>query len=592
MSKLLISDPATWTKPFKRLFSQNVKPSNTKSLKVGLAVGHGTGPELADIFEKVMIQLAERRSIQVQISRSSKIYHSYSSLLSAGEQGPADSQEIIANETMQDVVHYQRFCEEQALQGTRAIFRTAITAESLYLVRQHLEAVKIEYFDQAGSSIILVRDQAQGFYTGSNIVGDEKVSRSCQFSKQTTGRIISYALGRARDQWSSDAVERITMVYKHHLFGNTFDAWAKAWTEEFGVKVDVLQPDTMNRNMLAFGLGGKRLIIAGNEYADIMEVILLDKFGQGVQETEYAENVYLHPKVFGLSEFQTVHGSADGLVGKDMVNPTATIKAAAAILERYGGSDCTGVLNTVKEAIQTLRRENHVTRDQGGSMSTSAYVEAVLHRCLPSVSQSDSVEAVKAIAPPEKRMSMGKQTALLVIDFQNDFMAKAGTEAEQLAKRTQKVIELARRHHIEVIFVRFIGNAEYQLPNWKHRDSVQGRQPHCIKDSEGANITSLIQPAPNERVFDKRLAFDAFFSEGFERYLRDRGFEHLVLTGLYTDVCVDSTARTAFQKGFFTTVVSDCTASLHIPIRSSLDFMKAVYGTRIVTQADLLGMNF
>ena len=231
-----------------------------------------------------------------------------------------------------------------------------------------------------GSSVILVRDQAQGFYTGSNIVSDGKVSRSCQFSKETTGRIIAYALSRARNQWGTGVVESITMVYKHHLFGDTFEVWAKAWSEKFGVKIDIVQPDTMNRNVLAFGLGGKRLIIAGNEYADIMEAILLDQFGQGVQETSYAENVYLSPQVHGLSEFQTVHGSADDLTGKNMVNPTATIKAAAAILERYGGAECVGVLDTVKDAIQVLRRENMVTPDQGGSMSTSAYVDAFLHR--------------------------------------------------------------------------------------------------------------------------------------------------------------------------------------------------------------------
>ena len=186
---------------------------------------------------------------------------------------------------------------------------------------------------------------------------------------------------------------------------------------------------------------------------------------------------------------------------------------------------------------------------------------------------------------------MGKQTALLVIDFQNDFMANAGMHAEDLAIRTQQLIDFARRHHVEVAFVRFVSNAVHQLPNWKHRDSIHRRQPHCMKDTEGASITSLIQPAPNERVFDKRLAFDAFFAEGFERHLRDRGYEHLILTGLYADVCVDSTARTAFQKGFFTTVVSDCTAGLHIPLESSLDFMRQVYGSRIVTQEELLRMD-
>ena len=147
MSVLLLPEPVMTTKRLKRRFCQVVEDTNTRTMKVGLAVGHGTGPELADVFEKVIHQLAGRRSVQVQITRSPKIYHSYFSLLSAGKYGTANSQDVIADETMRDVAHYQRFCEEQALQGTCAIFRTAITAESLYLVRQHLEAIKVEYFD-------------------------------------------------------------------------------------------------------------------------------------------------------------------------------------------------------------------------------------------------------------------------------------------------------------------------------------------------------------------------------------------------------------------------------------------------------------
>ena len=379
------------------------------------------------------------------------------------------------------------------------------------------------------------------------------------------------------------------MVYKHHLFGGILDDWAEGWTKRLSVKVEFVQPDTMNRNLLAFGIQGKRLVIASNEYADIMEVILLDMFGQGVQETAYAENVYLHPQLHGLSEFQTVHGSADDLVGKGIVNPTATIKAAAAILEQYGGPRCRGTVGMMNAAIQILRQQNSVTPDQGGCMSTKGYVEAVLLEVLPSVASSKSIE-VTVTAPSASRISLGKRTALLVIDLQNDFITKIEEAAKDLQARTQKVIEAARLRHIEVIYLRFVGNEEYQLPNWKYRDFVLGRKPHCIKNSEGANFTSLIKPAPAERIFDKYTKFDSFLSNGFERYLNERGYEHLILTGLYCDVCLDSTARAAFQKGFFTTVVSDCTTTLHIPIENSLDFMKQVYGTRVVTHTELLCM--
>ena len=126
--------------------------NGTQTLKLGLAVGHGTGPELADVFERVITHLAKGTRVDVQFNRSSRVYHSYSSLLSTDKSKSEKTHEIIADETMQDAMHYKSFCEEQALQGTCAIFRTAITAESLYLVRQCLEAVKVECFSQAGNS--------------------------------------------------------------------------------------------------------------------------------------------------------------------------------------------------------------------------------------------------------------------------------------------------------------------------------------------------------------------------------------------------------------------------------------------------------
>lgn len=554
-----------------------------RTLAVGLAVGHGTGPELASVFEKVILQLASLCSLDIELRRPSRIYHSYLSLLSS-----ASCQEEIDEATLQDATHYESFCKEEAARGTRCIFRTAITAESLYLVRQNLEAVKIERFDHGQASMLLVRDQAQGFYTGSNHIDKGIISRTCQFSKALTSRIISYSLERARQVWANATVDSVVLVYKHHLFSGIFDVWAREWSQEFSIKIECIQPDTVNRNLLAYGLQGRRLLITGNEYADIMQVFLLDMFRQGVQETTYAENVYLHPELHELSEYQTVHGSADDLTGKGIVNPTATIRAAAVILERHGG--CRGTMEMIDGIIRTLYRKNTVTPDRGGNLSTAAFVDAILENVSPASSLSNGLQSQTA-AVDEARLSMGRKTALIVIDFQNDFTTKENIAAEYIGDRIKRVYGYFRTQHQEVIFIRFLGDVKYQLPNWQFRNQLLGRPPHCLEDSSGAAFSSPVQPAAGERIFDKHAVFDAFLCNGFERYLHERGFEHLVLVGLYCDVCLDSTARTGFQKGYFITVVSDCTASLHISMEDSLAYMRAVYGARIVTHENILNMS-
>lgn len=95
-------------------------------LEVGVAVGRGAGSELADVFINALNQLARHFSLQVKVQQSSRIYHSYQSLFSAGH-----DLQYIRDET---TTHYEDFCRKRAAQGANVIFRTAFTAQSLYLV--------------------------------------------------------------------------------------------------------------------------------------------------------------------------------------------------------------------------------------------------------------------------------------------------------------------------------------------------------------------------------------------------------------------------------------------------------------------------
>jgi tartrate dehydrogenase/decarboxylase / D-malate dehydrogenase len=131
------------------------------------------------------------------------------------------------------------------------------------------------------------------------------------------------------------------MAYKFHLLDGALDQWVAQASARHRVDIRLFQPDTVNRNLIAHGLSPRTVIIAGNEWADIMHVVLLDRFGFERQENRYTENVQLHPDVAGLVEYQTVHGSADDLEGRDLVNPVATVRAAAAIALRTSAGGTT-----------------------------------------------------------------------------------------------------------------------------------------------------------------------------------------------------------------------------------------------------------
>jgi nicotinamidase-related amidase len=114
---------------------------------------------------------------------------------------------------------------------------------------------------------------------------------------------------------------------------------------------------------------------------------------------------------------------------------------------------------------------------------------------------------------------------------------------------------------------------------------LQGKDPKCVAGTRGAEFCR-VAPLPGEQVFTKLAHFDAFLCDGFADHLRLRRIGHLVFTGLYADVCVDSTARTGFQLGWPVTLLTDCTASLHLPFEQVQRYMAKVYGARLLTHDD------
>lgn len=185
-------------------------------------------------------------------------------------------------------------------------------------------------------------------------------------------------------------------------------------------------------------------------------------------------------------------------------------------------------------------------------------------------------------------------TALVVVDVQNDFctgptaLARFGKDPAALENAVAgcvRAVAAARARGVEVIFVRFTGDPVDQGAAWRLRDRDLGKRPKCLEGSWGAEFHA-VAPAPGERVFTKRACFDSFLADGFEEHLTGQGLNHLVFAGVYADVCVDSTARTAFQKGFHVSVLTDCTTALHLPDDDVLRFMRVVYGARTTTVDD------
>lgn len=99
-----------------------------------------------------------------------------------------------------------------------------------------------------------------------------------------------------------------------------------------------------------------------------------------------------------------------------------------------------------------------------------------------------------------------------------------------------------------------------------------------IRGEKGHDIIPELYPAPNEPVIDKP-GKGAFFATDLELMLRNRGIKTLIVCGVTTEVCVNTTVREANDRGFECLVVSDAVGSYFPEFnRSALEMIKAQGG--------------
>lgn len=178
---------------------------------------------------------------------------------------------------------------------------------------------------------------------------------------------------------------------------------------------------------------------------------------------------------------------------------------------------------------------------------------------------------LEAMLPPAS-------TALVVVDIQKDFAAADGLAGtfgvdlepiEMVIDRIEALIAAARKAGVTVAFMRVVTRPETDstaLKTLMARRGSAGGEAICRADHPGADYHRLFPEAGDIEI--EKLLFDSFHGTDFDDQLKVRGIETLVMTGVTTECCVDSTARGAFHRGYNVFVVSDACAAyepdLHI----------------------------
>ena len=164
------------------------------------------------------------------------------------------------------------------------------------------------------------------------------------------------------------------------------------------------------------------------------------------------------------------------------------------------------------------------------------------------------------------RMKVRKNSAcLLVIDMQNEFLDESGADffhnAVDIVPNVRRIIQGCRKAGIPVVYT-----------GHRHEDpAVDGgmtaewwpeiKQGRClIKGKKGAEIYGPLAPLKGEKVVYKHR-YSAFYNTDLEIVLRGMEITDLIITGILTNVCCETTARDAFMRDFRVFFTADATAA-------------------------------
>jgi isochorismate hydrolase len=181
-------------------------------------------------------------------------------------------------------------------------------------------------------------------------------------------------------------------------------------------------------------------------------------------------------------------------------------------------------------------------------------------------SRDEFLADLKRKFPREADLRSGR-SALLVVDMQEHFRSMAG----EILPRLVELARVCRQHKIPVIYTRHgHKNARTDggmLAEW-WGDVI-------ISDSFDAQLIHEISPASGEKIVEKNR-YSAFYKTDLEEFLKKADVRNLIIGGVMTNLCCETTARDAFMRDYRVFFLADGTATateeLHLATLRNLAF--------------------
>jgi nicotinamidase-related amidase len=164
------------------------------------------------------------------------------------------------------------------------------------------------------------------------------------------------------------------------------------------------------------------------------------------------------------------------------------------------------------------------------------------------------------------------KVALLILDMQNYFLDTGShaftPSAPAIVPNINKLVDLANDHDMPVIFTRHVNDTENagMMGRWWQDMVAEGSRESQIVGTIG-NYEGKRGRGEKEkggqgewRIITKHQ-YDAFYGTDLEEYLRSKGIEQVIISGVLANLCCETTARSAFVRGFGVLFPVDATAA-------------------------------
>lgn len=211
------------------------------------------------------------------------------------------------------------------------------------------------------------RENTEGLYVG--IGGIFKKGTEDEVALQTsvnTARGVERIIRRAYEYADRHGLRRVCMSDKSNALRFAHDVWQRIW-KRVATEYPHIQSSHLYIDVLAMQLVRAPqdfdVIVTSNLFGDIItDLGAALQGGLGV-----AASANLNPER-GIGMFEPVHGSAPDIAGQGIANPTASVLAAALMMEHLGYRAEAGVIET---AVEMALASGACTRDLGGDLDTA-----------------------------------------------------------------------------------------------------------------------------------------------------------------------------------------------------------------------------